>query len=414
MTKSKKSAAPASNLPLYGVRVIDFSRLLPGPWCTQTLGDLGADVIKVEQPEIGDYSRFNPPVYKSVGVYFNSINRNKRSIVLDLTKEKDRLAADQLTVDADIVVESFRPGVTEKLAIDYASLAKRNPSVIYCSITGFGSHSKLGRVPGHDLSIQGVAGVLGKNLQPGQMPPMPSFQGGDFTAAAFATIGVLSAYIRRMATGLGCYLEIPMYDSLISVSNVGLSGALSRLASYSGKPEMEAWGKNPRYAIYPTRDGKFVTACLLEYRAWKRFCDYIGQGPLAPDESWADRHTDHGERSDVIRKAIADFCLSRDRDALAAEMSAAEISICAIYSADEAVVSEHARERGVIKFAEHPTEGSIPHLVDPLAKAALSDPERRASPALGEHTEEILREIGAAPHKGDRARNSCASLENDK
>lgn len=379
--------------------MIDFSRLLPGPWCTQTLGDLGADVIKIEQPDIGDYSRFNPPAYKTVGVYFNSINRNKRSIVLDLAAQSDRAVADELTAGADVIVESFRPGVTVKLGIDYSAVAKRNPSVIYCSITGFGSDSKLGRVPGHDLSIQGVAGILGKNLQPGQLPPMPAFQGGDFTAAAFATMGVLSAYIRRMTTGAGCYLEIPMYDSLISVSNVGLSGALSRLAGYAGKPEMEPWGRNPRYAIYPTRDGKFVTVCLLEYRAWKQFCDYIGRERLAPEESWADRHTDHGERSAVIRQTIADFCRSRDRDVLAVEMSVAEISICAVYSADEAVMSEHARERAIVDYAEHPTDGPVPHLIDPLARAGLSDPRRRPSPALGEHSKEIRREVeaGRAP-----------------
>ncbi|HWM83282.1 MAG TPA: CaiB/BaiF CoA-transferase family protein [Pseudolabrys sp.] len=382
-----------THLPLRNVRVIDFSRLLPGPWCTQTLGDLGADVIKIEQPEIGDYSRFNPPVYRSVGVYFNSINRNKRSIALDLDKAEDRAVADDLTAGADVIVESFRPGVTKKLGIDYESVARRNPSVIYCSITGFGNSSALGRVPGHDLSIQGVAGILGKNLQPGQTPAMPPFQGGDFTAAAFATMGVLSAYIRRLTTGEGCYIEVPMYDSLISVSNVGLSGALSRLAGHPGKPEMEPWGRNPRYAIYPTRDGKHVTVCLLEYRAWKRFCDYIDRSDLAPDESWADRHTDHGEKSAIFRQVIGDFCLSRDRDALAAEMRDTEISICAIYTADEAVVSEHARERGIIDYTDHPVDGRIPHLVDPLAKAGLSDPRRRVSPGLGEHTQEIIQEL---------------------
>jgi crotonobetainyl-CoA:carnitine CoA-transferase CaiB-like acyl-CoA transferase len=393
MNSSSGSTGTETNLALRGMRVIDFSRLLPGPWCTQTLGDLGADVIKVEQPKIGDYSRFNPPVYKSVGVYFNSINRNKRSIVLDLTEAKDRAVADELTAGADVIVESFRPGVAAKLAIDYASVTKRNPSVIYCSITGFGNDSKLGRVPGHDLSIQGVAGILGKNLQPGQTPPMPAFQGGDFTAAAFATMGVLAACIRRMKTGAGCYLEIPMYDSLISVSNVGLSGALSRLAGHAGKPEMEPWGRNPRYAIYPARDGKFVTVCLLEYRAWKRFCDYIGRGELAPEERWEDRHTDHGERSELFRTVIGDFCRERDRDALVTEMSEAEISICAIYTADEAVRSEHARERGMIHYTEHPTEGPIPHLFDPLARGGLSDPRQRPSPALGEHSEEILQEL---------------------
>jgi crotonobetainyl-CoA:carnitine CoA-transferase CaiB-like acyl-CoA transferase len=364
------------------------------------LGDLGADVIKVEQPDIGDYSRFNPPTYKSVGAYFNSINRNKRSVQLDLTQQGDRAIADELTATADIIVESFRPGVTERLRIDYASVARANPAVIYCSITGFGNDSALGRVPGHDLSIQGVAGTLGKHLRPGEAPPMPTFQAGDFTAAAFATIGILSAFIRRSVTGQGCYLEIPMYDSLISVSNVALSGALARLAGYAGKPEMEPWGRNPRYNIYPTRDAKFVTVCLLEYRGWKRFCEYIGREDLAPDESWSDRHSDHGDRAAAFRDAIGAFCLSRDRDQLADEMRKAEISICAVYTTDEAVNSAHAKERGAIRFSERPADGHVPYLVDPLAKAGLTNPERRPSPELGEHNDEVLRELrGQTPAK---------------
>ena len=387
------SPTNSAKLPLAGVRVVDFSRLLPGPWCTQTLGDLGADVIKVEQPEIGDYSRFNPPTYKTTGAYFNSVNRNKRSIVLDLADEADRAVAQELAARADVIVESYRPGVPDKLGIGYASVARTNPGVIYCSITGFGNESALGRVPGHDLSIQGVAGALGKHLEPGKQPPMPTFQAADFTGAAFATIGVLSAYIRRSATGVGCYLEIPMYDSLITVSNVALSGALTRLAGYSGKPEMEPWGRNPRYNIYATRDGKYVTVCLLEYRGWKRFCDYIGRSELAPEESWADRHSDHADRADAFRDAISTFCLAHDRDALAEKMREAEIAICAVYSPDEAVASAHARERGVIAFSEHPVDGSIPYLRDPLAHAGLTQPERRPSPQLGEHGEEVRREL---------------------
>jgi CoA:oxalate CoA-transferase len=382
----------ASSLPLAGVRVVDFSRLLPGPWCTQTLGDLGADVVKVEQPEIGDYSRFNPPAFKSVGAYFNSVNRNKRSIVLDLAADADRRAAEALTAEADIVVESFRPGVPEKLGIDYASVARVNPAVIYCSLTGFGNGSALGRVPGHDLSVQGVAGTLGKHLEPGRVPPMPTFQAGDFTPAAFATIGVLAAWIRRTATGAGCYLEVPMCDSLISVSNVALSGALARLAGYPGKPEMEPWGRNPRYNIYPTRDGKFVTVCLLEYRGWKRFCDYIGRADLSPEESWADRHSDHGGRADAIRATIAAFCLAHDRDDLAERMREAEIAICPVYSTDEAVASAHARERRIVAFSEHPQDGPIPYVRDPLARAGLTNPDRRPSPGLGEHSDEVRRE----------------------
>jgi crotonobetainyl-CoA:carnitine CoA-transferase CaiB-like acyl-CoA transferase len=314
-------------------------------------------------------------------------------MTLDLTVPADREAAYKLIDEADIVVESFRDGVCRKLGIDYETLSKRNPSLIYCSVTGFGNGSKLGRVPGHDLSIQGVAGTLLKTAEPGKRPSMPSYQGGDFTAAAFATMGVLSAYIRRMNTNAGCYLEVPMFQSLVSVSNVGMSGAMARAAGFAGKPEMEPWGKNPRYNIYETRDGKYVTACLLEYRAWQRFCEYIGRNELAPEESWADRHTNHGERTEPIRKALAEFCLSRDRDALVEEMAAAEIAICAVYTADEAINYEHAREIGSVVFTEHPTEGRIPHLVDPLAAAGLTDPARLPSPALGQHTDDILKTL---------------------
>jgi crotonobetainyl-CoA:carnitine CoA-transferase CaiB-like acyl-CoA transferase len=185
-----------------------------------------------------------------------------------------------------------------------------------------------------------------------------------------------------------------MYDSLISVSNVALSGALARLAGYSGKPEMEPWGRNPRYNIYATRDGRFVTVCLLEYRGWRRFCDYIGRSELAPEESWADRHSDHGERAEAIRAVIAAFCLAHDRDDLTEKMRQAEIAIGPVYSTDEAVASAHARERGIVAFSEHPVDGPIPYVRDPLASAGLTDPERRPSPGLGEHSEEITRELG--------------------
>lgn len=389
------TAQNSSSLPLHGIRIVDFSRLLPGPWCTQTLGDLGADVIKIEQPEIGDYARFNPPMLKSVGVYFNSINRNKRSIALDLTKPEDKAVALKLIASADVVVESYRAGVPKKLDIDYDSVKKINPSVIYCSITGFGNESALGRVPGHDLSIQGVAGTLGKHIKDGAVPPMPTFQAGDFTAAAFATIGILAACLGRKSSGEGRYLEIPMYDSLISVSNVALSGPLARLAGYTGKPEMEPWGRNPRYNIYQTRDGKYVTVCLLEYRGWQRFCEYIGRPELAPDEGWADRHSDHGDRAAKFREAIAAFCLSRDRDALHDEMRKAEIAISAVYDSDEAVRSTHAMDRSAIRYMERPADGQMPYLVDPLARAGLSDPTRRPSPELGEHGDEIRAELQA-------------------
>jgi crotonobetainyl-CoA:carnitine CoA-transferase CaiB-like acyl-CoA transferase len=223
----------------------------------------------------------------------------------------------------------------------------------------------------------------------GQTPSMPSSQGADFSAAAYAAIGILSAYIRRQRTAGGCFIEVPMLQSAICAANVGMSGVLARRAGYSGKPEMEPWGRNPRYNIYPTRDEKFVTVCLLEYRAWKDFCSYINRSDLAPPEEWAERHTSHGERAASIRTAISEFCKSRDRDALVAEMTAARIAICAIYTADEAIAADHIIDSNIIGFTDHPVEGRVPFFVDPLARAGLSDPTRLPSPALDEHGPEI-------------------------
>lgn len=380
-------------LALEGVRVVDFSRLLPGPWCTQLLGDLGADVVKVEQTGLGDYSRYNPPTYAEQGVYFTSVNRNKRSIELDLTIDGDREVARALCRRADVIVESFRPGVTAKLEIDYATVARTNPGVVYCSITGFGGDGPLAEVPGHDLSIQGMTGAMGKHLRPGEAPVNPGFQAGDYSGAGFAAISILAAHTRRLRTGQGAFLEVPLYDSMMCWSNVSLSGAMARLAGHSGQPEMEPWGANSRYATYPTRDGKAVTACMLEARTWHRFCEFVGRPDLIADEDWADRHSDHGDRAEAYRALLAEVCLAEDRDALTARMMAAGIPICPVYTADEALTSREAEARGLVRFVEVRGEGRLPQLVDPLARAGLTDPGRRPAPRLGEHGEEIRAEI---------------------
>jgi crotonobetainyl-CoA:carnitine CoA-transferase CaiB-like acyl-CoA transferase len=390
-----KSAEP---LPLEGAKVVDLSRLLPGPWCGQTLGDLGADVVKIEQPEIGDYGRFNPPYYREGGAYFHSVNRNKRSITLDLKREEDRRVALDLLRDADIVIESYRSGVTEKLGIDYSSVAKVNPGVIYCSVTGFGCDGEFARVPGHDLSIQGAAGILNPGGFAGT-PPMPGFQAADYAGATYATMAVLAAYIQRLKTGRGRHLDIALYDSLVVFSNIALASALARTAGFSGKPELEVWGSNPRYAIYPTRDGKAVTVCLLETRTWERFCEFIGRSDLIYEETHADRHTSHGERADIFRKVIGDLCLAHDRDALVAKMVEADIAICAVYSPDEALASPEAKARGLVRMVEHPVEGSIPQIFDPLTRAGLADPQRRLAPRLGEHNGEVKRDLEAGRKK---------------
>lgn len=385
----------SKDLPLTDLKVVDFSRLLPGPWATQTLADMGADVIKVEQPGVGDYGRFNPPNYQTLGVYFNSVNRNKRSVVLDLSNSHALEAALKLIAEADVVVESFRPGVTHKLGIDYVSVRALNPGLIYCSITGFGQVGSLAGLPAHDMAVQALSGVMGNALEANAVPPMPCFQAGDYAPAAYAITGIMGALMKRMKSAQGCHLDIAMFDAMFVWSNIALTGAIARLTGVSGKPELEAWGNNPRYNTYLTRDGKAVGVCLLETRTWQVFCDRIQRPDLySDDETYSDRHTDHGTRERAYREAIADLCLSRDRDELCEEMMMAGIPICPVYRPDEAVVSPLVKERGLLEEVEHPTEGLIPQPVNPLSAAGLADSRRRPSPQLGADTEAVLKELG--------------------
>ncbi len=382
-------------LPLEGIRVVDCSRLLPGPWCTQMLADLGADIVKIEQPGLGDPARHNAPFYKDGSVYFHSVNRGKRSLALDLAAPPGREIALKLIARADILVESYRRGVADRLGIGAPAARALNPRLIYCSITGFGQTGPLASIAGHDLVIQAMTGLMGTNLQPGAFPPVPGFQAGDYAGASYALTGILAALLRRHQTNEGCTLDISMFDSLFSMNNVVLTGAMARAAGAPPQAGMEVWGGNPRYATYPTQDGGAVAVSLLEARSWERFCQLVGRPDLvSPDETARDRHSNHGARADLYRTALTCYFGQRSRDAAVAELLAAEIAVCPVVSPDEALAGEHVAARGLVEWIEHPREGRIPQLGNPLAASGLTDTRRRPAPALGADRDDILRELG--------------------
>ncbi|MBT6278428.1 MAG: CoA transferase, partial [Chromatiales bacterium] len=338
---------------------------------------------------------FNPPNYGSLGVYFNSVNRNKRSITLDLAHPDARPAIARLLEGADIVVESFRPGVSAKLGIDYAAVSAMNAAVIYCSVTGFGQEGSLRGLPAHDMAIQAMSGAMGVSVDAQGVPPMPVFQAGDYAPAGFAISGILGAYIRRLRTGVGCQIDVAMYDAMFTWSNIALSGALARMAGFEGKPELEVWGDNPRYCTYATRDAKAVGVCLLETRTWKVFCDVVDRPDLYDEaEGFEDRHTDHGDRKQLYRDAIEALCGANDRDPLVERMMEKGIPICPVYTPDEAVRSQEAAERELVEWYDHPTQGRIAQLTSPLRRSGLVDIHRRASPELGADTQAVLEELG--------------------
>ena len=395
MNEAKARQTERSALPLSGLRVVDASRLLPGPWCTQMLADMGAEIIKIEQPGIGDPARHNPPYYRNGSVYFNSVNRGKRSIALDLAHPQGQQIARQLIAGADVMVESYRRGVTKRLGIDAEAVHALNPRLIYCSITGFGQSGPLAPIPGHDLVIQAMTGVMGTHPVPGVAPPVPGFQAADYAGAAYALSGILAALLRREKTGEGCTLDISMFDSLFSMSNIVLTGAMSRAGGGTGEPNLEVWGANPRYANYACRDGGAVAVSLLEMRAWQRFCTFIGRPELiSDDETEQHRHSTHGDREELYRTALENYFMEHNRDDAVRELLAVDIAVCPVLTPDEALAGEHVAARGMVEWRDVPNEGRIPQIGNPLAASGLTNTHLDPAPDLGGNCDDILAELG--------------------
>lgn len=378
-------------LPLAGLRVADFSRLLPGPWCTQMLADMGAEVVKVEQPT-GDPSRHDPPRQPVHSAYFASVNGNKRSIVLDLRSPEGADAARALIATSDVVVESFAVGVSKRLGIDAETVHAIRADVVHCSITGFGHTGPLSSAAGHDLVVQASTGVLG--VGSGEMP---AFQAADYAGGAVALSGILAAIIRRMRTGEGAALDIAMADSLVSMASIALTGALARASDSEPQLDMQVWGGNPRYALYRTRDGRQVAVSLLEKRLWKDFCVLIGRPDLVfEDERAADRHSDHGERAALFRDALQAYFDAHDADEIDRTMQAHAIPVIAVREPEGALADPHFHARGMIYRERDPHEGDVTRIGSPYASSGLVATRRSAPPLLGEHTEEILHELRKA------------------
>lgn len=386
--------ACSAALPLAGFRILDFSRLLPGPWCTNLLAGLGAEVIKVEAPE-GDPSRHNPPFGAAGSVYFDGVNCNKRTIVLDLKSAGDRVHADALLAKADVVIESFRAGVADKLGIGYEHARALNPRVIYCSISGFGRTGGLAAVPGHDLIIQALSGMLGVDgRETGEMR-VPAFQAGDYAAAAFAAIAILSALVGDPAKRESRYLDISMLDSLLAMGGINFAPALSRKSGGEGDAKIQVWGKNPRYSIYRTADERSVAVCLLEKGLWSSFCGRIGRDDLiSPSETSSDRHSDHGGAGETYRSAIAKYCSERTLAEHQRIMIEDSVPIAPVLTPEEVLASSFISDRRMIaNYSSSNSDVSGQRLANPLLFLGLAAMSSVAAPGMGEHSAEILQAL---------------------
>ncbi len=381
-------------MPLSGIRVVDLTRILAGPYATMVLGDYGADVIKVERPDGGDDTRaWGPPwVPGAAGAsaYFTAINRNKRSCSIDLKAEAGREVLWRLVERADILISNFRPGVLERLGFPYEAVRARNPRLIYAVINGYGAQGPAAQKPAFDLIVQGESGVMDITGQPDGPPTRVGISLADLTAALVTVQGILAALLERTRTGEGQRLEVALHDTLLSLH---IYHAQAWWAG--GRPPARLGSAHPSlvpYQAFATADG-WMTLGVGNERQWTALCDALGRPEWAADPRFRTNRDRLAHREELVRR-LMEILLARPTAEWTRILGEAEVPCGAIRSVPEALASPEVRDRGVI--VEVPgADGSPLPLIGPPVRLSASPPRvRRRPPALGEHTEEVLADLG--------------------
>ena len=395
------SQADVANMPpLTGLRVLDLSQVMAGPFCCMLLGDMGADVIKVEPPGVGDQTRksmgFRMKGEDSPG--FLALNRNKRSIVIDLKTAEGQKTLHKLVETADIVVENSRPGVTKRLGSDYETLSRINPRLIYASISGFGQTGPWSQRPGFDLIAQAMGGVISATGIPGAEPVKSGVPVGDLGAGMFACYGILAAVIGRQTTGRGQYIDTSLLDATLALSvwesteywATGISPGPLGTANRMSAP----------YQAFAGSTGMFVVGAANQ-KLWLIFCDVIERPELKDDPRYAN-NIDRVQRRSELAAELQPTLRTRPAEEWVERFLAAGVPAGPINDYSVALDNEHVHHRQAVIEIDHPVEGSFRALGFPAKLSATPASVRRHPPLLGEHTADILAELGLSqgPGKG--------------
>ncbi|NYE04078.1 crotonobetainyl-CoA:carnitine CoA-transferase CaiB-like acyl-CoA transferase [Bacillus niacini] len=376
-------------LPLEGIRVLDLTRLLPGPYCSLLLADYGADVIKVEDPKSGDYARwYEPRVNDHQSAMFISLNRNKRSITLDLKAEKDKDAFISLVKTADVLIESFRPGVMERLGLGYEQLKVHNPKLIFCAITGYGQTGPYAKEAGHDLNFLSYSGLLHLQGAPNEKPLIPSVQIGDIGGGALmAAVGILLAIINAKNTNTGQFVDISMLDGALSwmhtiLPNYWTSGEMPN------RGELTLNGGKACYEIYRTKDDRFISVGALEYKFWENFCKVIGK------EELIDQLEEPLEQQRIMKQEVQTAIQQKTLTEWLELFEGIDACVSPVLTPEELADHPQIKHRQMIENITHPEMGVIKQIGNPIKLSNSTVTTRRHAPGLGEHTNEILKELG--------------------
>ena len=371
---------------LEGVKVVDFSRILAGPYCTMILADLGAEVVKIEELTSGDEARGVGPFLKGLSTYFASLNRGKKSVALNIKDPRGRDLAAELIARADVLVENFRPGTMDRLGLGYEMVATRNPKLIYAACSGFGQTGPYRQRGAYDMVIQGMGGVMSITGEPGGRPLKTGPAIGDLAGGLFTAIGILAALQAREHTGEGQMVDIGMLDCQVAL----LENAIIRYTA-TGEIPGPLGARHPSIApfeAFEAKDGYVIFAVGTPH--WERFCRVIGREDLLEDRRFATnalRAENHG----ALQPLIAEIARTRTVQEWMAIMEKADVPCGPINTIDQVVADPQVEARGMITTIDHPGVGAVRVPSSPVRLSRTPSRVDRPAPRLGEHTAEVLK-----------------------
>jgi len=379
-------------MPLEGTRVLDLSRLAPGPFCTMLLGDLGADVIVVEAPPehlhgaLSADQMVDPGSLERARAY-NALGRNKRSIVLNLRDETARDVFYRLAKTADVVLEGFRPGVVKRLGVDYETLRGVNPRLVYCSLSGYGQDGPYSTAVGHDINYIAMGGMLDMIGWQGEPPAIPLNVIADYAAGGLhAAYAILAALLARDKTGRGQYLDIAMSDGVMYLLAVALSQYFAS-GEVTRRGEGMLNGGVPCYNVYQTKDGGWLSVGCLEPHFFANLCHALGCDDLTPFQH------DPSRRAEVFKRFREGF-VTKTRDEWTALFKGIDACVAPVQTLGEAAADAHNRYRGMVVEVEHPVLGKVPQVGVATKLSDTPGRVRHTAPRPGQHTDEVLSELG--------------------